>query len=62
MSCTNGNADGEIEQFAEEIYSHASATGRQPREIIQCMIDEGYVEMDDEAVEECVRLVEEMTQ
>lgn len=33
------------------------ATGRKPSEIIQCMIDEGYVEMDDEAVAECLRLV-----
>lgn len=47
----------DIEQFAGEIASHAMATGRRPREIIQCMIDEGYVEMDDEAVEECIRLV-----
>lgn len=47
----------DIEQFAGEIASHAMATGRRPREIIQCMIDEGYVEMDDEAIEECVRLV-----
>ena len=47
----------DLEQFAEEIASHVMATGRKPREVIQCLIDEGYVEMDDEAVEECIRLV-----
>lgn len=48
----------EIEQFAEEVVSHAMATGRQPREILESMRDEGYIDCDNEAFEACVAMAE----
>lgn len=50
----------DLKEFAEEIASHALATGRQPREILQCMQDEGYIDFDDEATEVCLGYVSEM--
>jgi len=48
----------EVEQFSEELVSHARATGRKPREILQSMRDDGYIACDDEGFEECVRRTE----
>jgi hypothetical protein len=51
----------EIEQFAEELAVHVMATGRDPREILQSMRDEGYIDCDDEGFEECIRRAVEKT-
>lgn len=46
----------EIDNLANELVSEAINHGRDPREMLQAMRDEGYVDCDDEGFEACVAL------
>lgn len=44
-------------ELADEIRAEAAKTGRKMDEILQCLIDEGYVDPDQEAIDEINRLL-----
>lgn len=50
-------SNAEVAEFVAEIRSEAATTGREPREIIQAMIDEGYLAVPESEEEEFIRRV-----
>ena len=44
-------------ELADEIRAEATKTGRKPDEILQCLIDEGYVDPDQEAIDKINELL-----
>ena len=48
----------ELQYFADEIRQEAKATGRNVREILDAMRDEGYIDCTDEYLEQCAKLAE----
>jgi hypothetical protein len=51
----------QMDDIAAQIQDEYQKTGRNHREIAQCLRDEGYVECSDERFEELIKMAEELT-
>jgi hypothetical protein len=45
--------DEQMQEMADEVRAEAAKTGRDVREILEAMRDEGYIECSDDALERC---------
>jgi hypothetical protein len=53
--------DRQMQQLANQVRGEAAKTGRDVREILEAMRDEGYIECSDDALERCAKMASPVT-
>ena len=53
--------DEQMEELADQVRAEAAKTGRDVREILEAMRDEGYIECSDDALERCAKMALSIT-